>query len=67
LGFQPLRYVFPRLYLHPTNSKNRISAAKAVRAQGIYGTAEAVPFVKGLFQRPVPPLLPFPDQEKRRG
>jgi hypothetical protein len=36
--------------------KKRTSAAKAVYSLYIYGTAEAVPFVRRLFPQPVQPL-----------
>jgi hypothetical protein len=41
---------FPnRLWLRPIGLEKRTSAAEAVQLQAIYGTAEAVPFVKSHF------------------
>ena len=37
------------LWLRPIGLEKRTSAAKAVKRQAIYGTAEAVPFVKSFF------------------
>jgi hypothetical protein len=37
------------LWLRPVGLEKRTSAAKAVKRQAIYGTAEAVPFVKSFF------------------
>jgi hypothetical protein len=42
--------------------KNRTPAAKAVPAQYIYGTAEAVPFVQSIFPQPVQRLQATPEE-----
>jgi hypothetical protein len=39
------------LRLRPIGLQKRTSTAKAVHRQAIYGTAEAVPFVKGISTR----------------
>jgi hypothetical protein len=38
-----------RLWLRPIGLEKRTSAAEAIQLQAIYGTAEAVPFVKSHF------------------
>jgi hypothetical protein len=43
------RYGYPSVWLRSIGLERRTSAAKAVKRQAIYGTAEAVPFVKILF------------------
>jgi hypothetical protein len=52
------------LWLRPIGVEKRTSVAKAVKRQAIYGTAEAVPFVKSLvpiWLKPSPTLKSCPD------
>jgi hypothetical protein len=52
-----------RLWLRPIGLEKHASAAKAVKRQAVYGTAEAVPFVKSFFPiwlKPSPTLKACP-------
>jgi hypothetical protein len=61
-GIAQLRFS-NRLWLRPIGLEKRTSAAKAVKRQAIYGTAEAVPFVKSflsIWLKPSPTLKACP-------
>jgi hypothetical protein len=53
---QPLRYGFYKVFVRGLeHGKKRTSGAKALNGRGLYGTAEAVPFVKVRFMARLKP------------